>query len=417
MFKNKLFLFGFFFILVGQFAISQNNTNSPYTRFGYGDISDTNSGEQRGMGGVAIGDRSKIGINSVNPASYNSVDSMTFKFDAGASSLFSRFSETAGKTNKLNANLEYLTMQFPLWKNVGFSAGLLPFSFSGYNFYSASNLPYELYPDTVTATQYFSGNGGLNQVYGGLSVELFKHISLGINTYYMFGSAINSRQLSFSNTTDFYSSYQRDSITVSSFRFRYGLQFYNTFSSKHDITLGLIYEAKRKLSADYSEMTGSVDQQKTPYQSVHSEFEMPEMLGFGLNYIYNKQFTFGVDYSMQKWSDAKFMGVADTLANRSKLSVGAEIIPQPRGRKYSDLIRYRAGFNISSPYYKIAGVEQPKNFGITFGVGLPLKTSLSMINASIEYGKIGSSGLLREDYFKFTLNALFNENWFFKRKL
>lgn len=417
MFKNKIFLFGFALILMNQIALGQNNTNSPYTRFGYGDISDTNSGEQRAMGGVSLGTRSKLGINTVNPASYSSVDSMTFMFDVGASALISRFSETAGTTNKLNANLEYITMQFPLWKKVGFSAGLLPYSFSGYNFNSSSNLPYELYPDTVTATQYFSGNGGVNQVYSGLSVELFNHISLGVNAYYMFGSAINDRQLRFSNTTNFYSSYQSDSITVSSFRFRYGLQFYNTFSDKHDFTLGLIYEAKRKLHADYSEMTGSVDQEQTPFMQVKTEFEMPEMFGAGLTYIYKKQLTLGIDYSLQKWGEAKFMGVADTLTNRSKFALGAEYMPHPSGRKSADQIRYRAGFNISSPYYKIAGVEQPKNFGITFGIGLPLKTNQSVINATVEYGKIGSSGLLRENYFKFTLNALFNENWFFKRKL
>ena len=32
--------------------------------------------------------------------------------------------------------------------------------------------------DTVTATQSFIGNGGISQLYGGLSVELFNHISL-----------------------------------------------------------------------------------------------------------------------------------------------------------------------------------------------------------------------------------------------
>jgi hypothetical protein len=217
MFKNKIFFLGFVLVLLNQVSIGQNNTNSPYTRFGYGEISDTNSGEQRAMGGVALGSRSKIGINVVNPASYSAVDSMTFMFDVGVSALVSRFSETGGKTNKLNANLEYITMQFPLWKKVGFSAGLLPYSFSGYNFYSTTNLPIELYPDTVTATQSFIGNGGISQLYGGLSVELFNHISLGVNAYYMFGSSINSRLLTFSSS-DFYSSLQRDSIVVSSLR-------------------------------------------------------------------------------------------------------------------------------------------------------------------------------------------------------
>ena len=401
---------------MSQITFGQNNTNSPYTRFGYGDISDTNPGELRAMGGLAFGSRTKTSINTANPASYSAVDSMTFMFDVGVSALGSRFSETAGYTHKFNANLEYITMQIPVWKNVGLSAGLLPYSFSGYNFNSVDTFSYDLFPDTVTSTQYFSGNGGINQVYGGLSVNLFDHISLGVNAYYMFGSSINSRQLSFS-ATDFYPSYQQDSITVSSFRFRYGLQFYNTFAKKHDFTLGLVYESKTKLNATYSERTGSVVSDATPYQTSYSDFEMPEMFGVGLNYTYNKQLTLGMDYSLQKWGEAKFMGATDSLANRSKFILGAEYIPNPRGRKYFDQVHYRAGLNLSDPYYKINGVTQPKNYGVTFGIGLPLKNSNTLINATFEYGKIGTSGLLREDYLKFTLNAVFNENWFFKRKL
>ena len=416
MFKNKIFLLAFTLFLMSQITFGQNNTNSPYTRFGYGDISDTNPGELRAMGGLAFGSRTRTSINTANPASYSAVDSMTFMFDVGVSALGSRFSETAGYTNKFNANLEYITMQIPVWKNVGLSAGLLPYSFSGYNFYSTSDLSYELFPDTVTSTQYFSGNGGINQVYGGMSINLFDHISLGFNAYYMFGSSINSRQLSFS-ATDFYPSYQQDSITVSSFRFRYGLQFYNTFAKKHDVTLGLVYEAKTKLDATYSERTGSVESDATPYQTSYSDFEMPEMYGLGLNYSYSKQLTLGVDYSLQKWGEAKYMGATDSLSNRSKFVVGAEYIPNPRGRKYFDQVHYRAGLNMSAPYYKINGVTQPKNYGVTFGIGLPLKNSNTLVNATFEYGKIGTSGTLREDYLKFTLNAVFNENWFFKRKL
>jgi hypothetical protein len=416
MFKNKAFILGFVLMIITQLSYSQNNTNSPYTRFGYGDITDSNSGEQRAMGGLSIGTRSKYGINTVNPASYSVVDSMTFMFDVGVSALVSRFSDSNTTTNKMNSNLEYITMQFPLWKKVGFSAGLLPYSFSGYNFSTSSYLPLDTYPDTVTTTQRFYGNGGVNQVYSGLSINLFDHLSLGVNAYYMFGSSINSRELTF-GTTNFYPSYQIDSITVSSFRFRYGLQYFNTFNQKHFVSLGAIYEMKMKFNAEFSEMTGSVNAESTPYQSVNKDFEMPEMLGAGIQYTYNNQLTLGFDYTLQKWADAKYLGVTDTLSNRSKFVIGAEYLPNPKSRKFLDQVRYRAGINMSEPYYKLGGQTQPKNFGITFGIGLPLKNSSTLINTTFEYGKIGKSGLLREDYFKFTFNATFNENWFFKRKL
>ncbi len=414
--KIKQLLVLLFIAFVCEFTMAQNNTNSPYTLYGYGDISDNYSGEQRAMGGVAIGSRSRTSINTVNPASYSAVDSMTFMFDMGISMLGSRFSYNGASTSKLNANLEYITMQFPLWKNTGFSMGVLPYSFTGYNFSTTEILDTDAYPDTVTATRSFFGQGGVSQAYTGFSIQLFKHLSLGVNAYYMFGNNLNNRYLTFDNA-EFSSSYQRDSIKVNSFRFRYGLQYNQMFNKKHDFTLGAFYEMKTALNATYAQSTGSIIDNPSPFQTLYKEFETPESLGVGLNYNYNKQFSVGLDYSLQNWADVKFMGVTDTLANRSRLALGTEFIPNSRGRKYFDRVTYRFGLNTSDSYYKVNGQLPPKNFGITFGLGLPLRNSKSVLNASFEYGKIGSSTSLREDYLKFTLNAVINENWFFKRKL
>lgn len=413
MLKNNWLLITAFIVFVCQLSVAQNNTNSPYTLYGFGNIDDNYTGEQRAMGGTAIGARSKTSINTVNPASYSVVDTMTFMFDMGVSVLGSRFSYNDKANSKLNSNIDYITMQFPLWKNSGFSMGVLPYSFTGYNYSTTEKLPTNIYPDTVTATRLFYGQGGISQVYTGIAFKFFKHLSLGVNAYYMFGNNQNNRELGF-NKSGFTSGHHSDSIKVNSFRFRYGLQYSQLLNKKHDITLGAFYEMKSGLNAQYSQTTGSVID---TYMPGAQKFEMPETYGVGLNYIYNKKLTIGADYSMQKWGDALFMSKTDTLVNRGRLALGAEYIPNSRSRKYSERVTYRAGFNVSDPYYKVNGAVQPKNFGISFGFGLPMKNNKSVLNATFEYGKIGSSTLLRENYLKFTLNAVVNENWFFKRKL
>ena len=73
---NKHLLFAVVLVMSGSMMLAQNNTNSPYTRFGYGEIVDSYTAEQRAMGGVAIAGRNPLSINTVNPASYTSVDSM-----------------------------------------------------------------------------------------------------------------------------------------------------------------------------------------------------------------------------------------------------------------------------------------------------------------------------------------------------
>ena len=421
MYKNKVFLLVLSVFLFAQFASSQNNTNSPYTRFGYGDISENTSGEQRAMGGVSLGSRSHFSINNVNPASYSVVDSMTFMFDIGSSALISRFSDGSKTKATTNANLEYINMQFPLTKWMGFSAGLLPYSFSGYSYYTTGKTSI-ISNDTITTSNLksYNGTGGFSEVYTGVSASFLNHVSVGLNAYYMFGSLDNYRSLSFSNSTEYTGTTQINSIKANNFRFRLGAQFYNTFAQKHDVTLGLIFEPKVKLNGEYSQITTGVLTDTTFNSTTNSNFELPTMYGIGLNYNYDKKISIGLDYTMYEWKNAKYYGLTDTqstLTNRSKLALGMEYIPNIRGRKFSDRMRYRAGFNMSDCYYKVDGISPNKNYGVSLGFGMPLHNSNTVVNATFEYGKIGGVSKLNEDYLKFTFNAVFNENWFFKRKL
>ena len=374
------------------------------------------------MGGVAFGLRDKNGINPSNPASYSTVDSTTFMFDVGLTGLMSRFSEPQGVKSSFNSNLEYVNLQFPITKWMGFSAGLLPFSFSGYNFHYRDSVSIPESNSTSTQAYYtenYNGLGGISQMYSGLAIKLFDCISLGINAYYMFGNVENTRMLSYIAASDFSapSSLENNVISVSNFRFRYGIQAFHTFAEKHEFTLGMIYENKGNMNGNFTKYM--YDNYPTPTDTLlyDGDFQQPTMLGIGANYIYNANLSISADYMLQQWGNTLFFGKTDSLSNRHKIAIGAEYIPNPRGNKYGDRIRYRAGINTHNPYYKSIGVNQPRNFGISFGVGLPLRTSNTMINASLEYGKVGSSSLFREDYFKFTFNATINESWFFKRKL
>lgn len=371
------------------------------------------------MGGVAIGARSKHRINTVNPASYSVSDSMTFMFDLGVSAMMTNFSDDASRRNsKFNGNLEYLTMQFRLFKGAGISAGILPYSFAGYNFYSNDSIQMpEHVGDTtqIKHTKNYSGSGGINQFYIGLSYDLFNRLSLGANMYYMFGNYTNSGSSIYSSSS-YTSTYYTNAISVNKVRFRFGVQYHDLFADKHELTIGAIYEPKISLNADatttHTAHVTEVDTLKA------SAFEIPQSFGVGLYYKYDNKLSVGLDYSMQQWGDAFFYGTKNDLIDSWKLAAGLEYQPNYKGRKFGDRIMYRVGANISNPYYKINGDKPQNNFGITFGLGFPLaSSSRTMLNMSLEYGKIGASEKLKEDYFKFTFNFSLAETWFFKRKL
>ena len=106
--------------------------------------------------------------------------------------------------------------------------------------------------------------------------------------------------------------------------------------------------------------------------------------------------------------------------DRNKFIVGFEYLPNPNGRAYFERVYYRFGANLSKSYYTVNG-EQLKSLVLSTGWGFPLKKGLNptIMNFTFEYGLNGKveGNLLREQYFKFILNATINENWFMKRKL
>lgn len=95
-------------------ATAQNNVVSPYSRFGYGVLNDHASSSQRAMGGVGYGMNNGRQINSMNPASYAAIDTLTFLFDLGADLKSVNLKQGNESGNKLTGGLDYVTMQFPL---------------------------------------------------------------------------------------------------------------------------------------------------------------------------------------------------------------------------------------------------------------------------------------------------------------
>lgn len=308
-------------------------------------------------------------------------------------------------------------MRFPLGKYMGFSAGLLPYSFTGYSFSQSDSISVPVSSsedeEKVGYTKTYGGSGGFYQVYSGLSLRLFNHIALGTNLYYMYGSINN-----FSSDYDSYSASNYSlihQIKGSGVRLRYGLQVFNTFKNNHKVSLGFIYENKTKLNGEYQELLNST------VKSTVTGFETPQLIGAGVNYSLNNRLTVAVDYKQQAWANTQFFGKTDSLVNSTTISAGAEYIPNPMGNKISDRFYYRVGFNTSNPYYKVGSTPLPNSFGLSLGIGIPIRENytnkFNYLNASLEYGKAGSNSILRDDYLKLTFSSSFNGFWFFKRKL
>ncbi len=395
--------------------MAQNNTNSPYTRYGYGQLEDDCFSRSQAMGGTSIGMRTKNSINSNNPASYSSIDSTSFIFEMGVSGLLSNFRSGDAQNTTFTGNLDYIALQSPVTKWMGLSAGLIPYSYVGYNYnYTDSiKIPNEEEYNVYDKTYY--GSGGISQVYLGLSFDIADHLALGVNGYYMFGNinhykavSYNQSELTTTNTV------MLNNLQINSFNTRFGLQYHETIGEKHKFNIGAIYEFCSGMNGKFEQTTTGTD---TLVMNSNELFEMPSLYGGGVMYTYDDKLMIGADFMYQEYSKALYYGKRDTLANRMKISLGAEYTHDPRGRRYIDRMAWRIGANYNNSYAKIDG-KQAGNFSITCGLGLPLRTSKTIINVNFEYGNIGGmTATLKENYFKFGLNFSLNETWFIKAKV
>ncbi len=393
-------------VLVPPAALSaQNSTSSPSSRFGYGELNENVPVAYRGMGGAFSGLRQQSVINPSQPASYTACDSVTFMFDLAASGMWTRYADLNGHRNRPNGNLEFVTMQFPIWKqHIAFSAGIMPYTAVGYDFALSGNAGGYDYQVS------YQGEGGITNVYAGLSFNILDWFALGANAYYMFGDATNVIALSFTDNA-LQGSTMYQNMHVNSFRFRYGGQFFHTFARRHRIVLGAVVENKQPLRGEF------VQYELNTLDSVLVQgdgFQIPLYYSVGASYGFDDRLLVAFDYSSQNWKDADYFGMTGVLQNRSRYAFGVEYRHNRMSRHYAERMFWRIGATVTDSY--VQNVAK-KDFAVSAGMGFPLRTSETLFNLSLEYNRRHSASSLVEDNLKLTVNIAVAENWFFKRKL
>lgn len=418
MIKYRHTLLVLLFTMLSGVAVAQNNTNSPYTRYGFGQLEDPGLANSKGMGGVAYALRDKYQVNFANPASYSAVDSLTFIFDGGISLQNTNFSDGTIKRNARNSSFDYITMQFRLARWAGLSLGLLPYANIGYNF--GEMRENEDVPSSSSSVQY-SGNGGLHQLYVGAGFKLWKNLSVGANIAYLWGNVTRQRQLSFPYDSEIFTTIISSSADVKSYKLDIGLQYTQHFGKKNALTLGVVYSPGHDLKGNAVEtrQTGTDANATISQERIPGGFSIPTTWGGGLAYVYDNRLTVAADVMMQDWQKASYQGETDVFCKRSKASLGTEFIPNPMSRNYLGRIKYRVGGYYSLPYYKINGMRAAREYGVSAGFGLPILRTRSLVSISAQYVRVKAlnAAFLDEQTLRLCIGITFNETWFFKRKV
>ncbi|MBN1789025.1 MAG: hypothetical protein JW830_00925 [Bacteroidales bacterium] len=394
-------------------GFAQVRSHLPYSIFGIGELRTKGFARNMGMGRSGIGLSSDFYLNNQNPASYHTLDSVSFFFDFGLSGDFVK-SSTANISQKArDLNLRNIALGFRVNPRWSASFGIAPYSTVGYKIVAERDVEGTF--DKMEAE--LVGKGGLNQFYWDNSYLLFNNLSLGVNFTYLFGNIESTEKI----TYDLFDKeiYAKQLSYLNKVYADFGLQYFFIIQKKTLVTLGGVFGNSHRLNfkerINIFDSDGNVLEDKITRKGI---FEFPMYYGGGISVQYDKKLTVSADYVFHNWSGTTQKEKNFTYRNTNFYRVGAEFLPG-RFNQYGYLgrISYRAGFYHENSYLEVNEKTITDN-GITLGLGIPFLQNKTSINIAYNTGVRGTidNGLIKENYQMVMVSLTLHDWWFIKRK-
>ncbi|UNZ00146.1 hypothetical protein MQE36_07330 [Zhouia spongiae] len=434
----KRIFVAFTLMMVGVGFAQTNGSPSPYSYFGVGQAKYNNTAESRAMGGLSVYSDS-IHVNLANPASYSKLSLTTYTAGLSYSSL--GLKTDSANENASTASFDYLALGVPVSDNFGFGFGIQPYSTVGYRLQTL-----EESEDGPTVLNRYSGDGGVNKVFLSMGYQVFKGLSVGVTGSYLFGKTehkylglrddirYGTREISKSKYKGFdvkaainYEGEINDRLYWQS-SFMYSPESILISENSREIATVLINNNGEEAPRDVQD----VDLASEGLESLN--LSIPQTFTAGLGIGERKKWYLGAEFELKKTSkfDNKFENFGrSSYENAERFSVGGYYIPDYDSfTGYWKRIVYRAGLYNGRTGLKVNGMPT-HDFGMTFGVGLPLggyvpttnvfqqfAGMFSNLNVGVEFGKRGSTlyNRVQENYFNVNIGLSFNDRWFVKRK-
>ncbi|MFD1757224.1 hypothetical protein ACFSC6_18575 [Rufibacter sediminis] len=422
---------------------AQQLSNSPYSRFGVGDmVNGTSSIRSAAMGGVGVASGSAALINDINPALLFYNNSVTF--EAAVASELKRLSDKNTSQVDGTANLGYLALALPISRRWTTSLGLRPYS--RVNFTTIASAPVTGAESTVTAYSEYSGSGGLNEVFFAHGFRIANGLTAGVSGSYLFGTIDRQESTILVDREDSTSALQKTLIHTTSryagLLFKGGVHYRKKVSDKASLSFGGSYTAKSNLSTDRqvaqerryldeSLISGIVT------DSLEGHTTVPQILQVGLAYDNNKNWTVGADFTQTKGSDFRGFSLEkgagrQELGDGYRIGIGSEITPDAGSvSSYFKRVTYRFGgyygntqINAIASGQTVPSAHDLKDMALTWGFSLPLGRGVrppdytqALLNTSFTIGQLKAADTgLKEQYLRVNVGVTFNNRWFIKRK-
>lgn len=430
-------------ILTSLVGISQKLNNSPYTRYGLGEISEQTSAAYFGMNSTSVALSEFNHLNISNPASYSGLIQYKPIFDVGIYSKTQSLRTETSSSNQSTIALRNFTLGLPLGTKTGIAFGLTPYSTVGYNINSFSVI------DGDSVRFNYEGQGGINRVFLGGGRELINKgdslkISVGANFSYLFGTIDNSRSVIYANPT-FSNSRVSDFKTVAGANVDLGVQYSQKLNKKLNLQVGLNYTLNNQLNVTkdfyaYNFKFSTFNIVETPKdtievrEGVEGKLSIPSGIKLGAALTFDEKLTVAIQLEQKNWNNFNevYDGLeeeASELNKSSKVALGLSYTPTPmkdwnsKSRSIFQKSTYRLGLKMANTNISVND-QEIKDYGMSFGISMPLLSSrsFSSVDLGIDLGKLGTTenNLIEDNYFKvylgFSLSPSNYDRWFRKRK-
>jgi long-subunit fatty acid transport protein len=424
---------------------AQPKQNSPYSRFGLGDLLPQTFAHQSAMGGQSAAFHDPFHLNVQNPASFSFLRATALE-----TALYAKYGhlESGGATkDNWTGNLAYLSLGFTLkspinevldrtkspWKfGMGFT--LAPYTLVGYNIETVDTLP-----DIGIVNTNFTGSGGSYRLQWSNAAR-YKNTGFGATLGWVFGKALYENVTVFADTLlPTFQNNIREDIGLNGFVWNVGVQ--HDLVLKHApndkelatrwVTFGLTAESNHRLRTITDRFfirsrgraaTGQYINADTLVRTsdLRQNLTLPAAFSLGVQIVEADKYRLGAQLGYETWSGYENEARPERLRNTFSVSAGMEFIPDYASyNRYWKRIRYRLGGYYRQDPRSVGG-QGIDDLGLSFGFGLPIvlpRQQTSFVNMAFELGRFGAKSPVEESYFRITAGFTLNDNsWFYKRR-
>ena len=422
-------------IVFSTTAIAQQSTSSPYSFYGLGSLKFKGTVENQSMGGISVYSDS-IHVNLRNPASYAGSnlsfynnESRPIKFSIGTTFSNTKIETSSASDEYGNFSIDYLALALPINK-FGFGFGIIPYSSVGYSLQSRN--------ENNDLTFRYRGDGGINRVFLGFGYQLLKGLKVGVDTHYNFGNITNtSIAFGYNDQGEMLQYQSRDDrrSDLGGFSFNFGVILDQKISESLDLTASFTYTPQSEISSKNKNQFSTIAIDANQVEFVQSTYEidlqainldntnlvLPSKISFGAGIGKPRKWFLGFDYTLLEASEFsnRFVEIENsTFEDASSVSIGGFFIPKYDSfSSYWKRIVFRTGARFENTGL-VVNNESIDEFGISFGLGLPVGRLFSNANIGFEWGRRGTTNanLVEENFYNINLSLSLNERWFEKRK-